>query len=548
MKKKILINAIYPEEKRVAIVEGETLVDFYVEVSSKEHLKGNIYKGTIARVEPGLQAVFVDFGQKKQGFLQFREIDSQYFKKIEEGKRPRVQDVIEKGQEIIVQVEKDARDTKGASLTTFISIPGRYIVMMPGQEKVGVSRKIEGKEDRDKMKEIFSSLKLPKDMGFILRTAGIGRTGEELENDLKYLTKLWGKIQTESKKVTAPELIYKEQDIAVRTVRDYLTDDVSEVLIDDKDAYGNMREFLKKTLPWVRINIKLIRDKKPIFTRHNIEDQITKIHERYVHLPSRGYLVIDKTEALTAIDVNSGRSRKEANVESTAFKTNLEAADEIARQMRLRDIGGLIVIDFIDMASSKSRREVEDRLNKALYADKAHTETASISKFGILEMTRERLRTAYFESMNKNCEYCEGAGIVKTDEMVAIAALRDLHTKTARGGITAATLRLPVESANYLINTSRDWIQEIEKDFSIKITIIADKNIPMGKFQTEFEKSEVTTESKPVVRVHAKNPGKVYVKNPEKVHAKNQERVHARNPEKVHAKHPEPEAIEEEEQ
>jgi ribonuclease E len=515
MKKKILINAICPEEKRVAIVEGDTLVDFYVEVASKEHLKGNIYKGTIARIEPGLQAAFVDFGQKKQGFLQFREIDPQYFKKTEGGKRPRVQDVVEKGMQVIVQVEKDARDTKGAGLTTFISIPGRYIVMMPGQEKVGISRKIEGKEDRDKMKEIFSSLKLPKDMGFILRTAGIGRTGDELENDLKYLTKLWSKIQTESKKVAAPALIYKEQDIAVRTVRDYLTDDVSEVLIDDRDAFGNIREFLKKTLPWRRINIKLYKDKKPVFTRHNIEDQIAKIHERYVHLPSRGYIVIDKTEALTAIDVNSGRSRKEENVESTALKTNIEAADEIARQMRLRDIGGLIVIDFIDMASSKNRKEVENRLNKALYADKAHTETEGISKFGILEMTRERLRPAYFESMNRNCEYCEGAGIVKTDEMTAIAALRDLHSKAVRGGISAATLRLPVESTNYLINTNRDWIQEIEREFGMKVSIIADKNIMRGKFQIEVEKSEVQTVNQHAVKVHVRNTEKVQDKNVE---------------------------------
>src|SRR5512135_2432720 len=391
MKKKILINAMYPEEKRVAIVDGDILVDFYVEASGKEHLKGNIYKGIIARIEPGLQAVFVNFGPKKHGFLQLREIKPEFFANIPQGKRPRVQD-LRKGQELIVQVEKDERDTKGASVTTYISIPGRYIVMMPGQERVGISRKIEDRDDRERLKEIFHSLKLPKKMGFILRTAGSDKTGEDLENDLKYLMKLWSKIQTEAKKVSAPALIYKEQDIAVRTVRDYLTSDVGEVLIDDQDAFKRTKEFLRKTVPWRKINIKFYKEKKPIFARHNIEEQIAKIHERYLHLPSKGYIVIDKTEALTAIDVNSGRSRKEENVESTALRTNLEAADEIARQLRLRDIGGLVVIDFIDMESSKNRREVENRLRDAMSSDKAHAETTGISKFGMVEMTRERMR------------------------------------------------------------------------------------------------------------------------------------------------------------
>lgn len=490
MKKKILINAIYPEEKRVAIVEGDVLVDFYVEVSSKEHLKGNIYKGIITRIEPGIQAVFVDFGPKKHGFLQIREIKPEYFKNKEGGKRARVQDVLSKGQELIVQIEKDERDTKGASLTTYISIPGRYIVMMPGQERVGISRKIEGKEDRDRLKEIFSALKLPKKMGFILRTACSDRSGKELSNDLKYLTKLWNKIQNESKKVSAPALIYKEQDIAVRTVRDYLTSDVTEVLVDDLEAYRNMKEFLRKTVPWRRINIKYHKDKKPIFAKHNIEDQIAKINEKYVYLQSKGYLVIDKTEALTAIDVNSGRSRKEENVESTALRTNLEAADEIARQLRLRDIGGLIVIDFIDMAASKNRREVENRLKNALNSDKAHTEISGISKFGIIEMTRERLRPAYFESINRKCEICGGTGIVKSEEVVAISALRDIHTRASRGGIKNITCRLPIESANYLINTKRDEISTIEKEFDVKINIIADSNLLLGQFNIEVEKSE----------------------------------------------------------
>lgn len=490
MKKRILINALHSEEKRVAIVEGEILVDFYVEALAREPLKGNIYKGVIVRVEPGLQAAFVDFGQKKHGFLQMREIRSEYFKNVVQGKRPRVQDVLGKGQELIVQVEKDERDTKGASLTTYLSIPGRYLVMMPGQERVGISRKIEDKEERDRLKEIFGKLKLPKDMGFILRTAGSEKTSEELSNDLKYLTKLWNKIQTESKKVTAPALIYKEQDIAVRTVRDYLTDDVTEVLIDEQEALRNTKEFLKKTLPWRKINVKLYKEKKPIFSRYNIEEQIAKIYERYIYLPSRGYLVIDRTEALTAIDVNSGRSRKEENIEATALKTNLEAADEAARQLRLRDLGGLIVIDFIDMVSFKNRREVENRLKNALSSDKAHAEITGISKFGLVEMTRERMRSTSFESVFKRCEACGGTGAVKTDEMTALSAFRDIHAKASKGGIKSILCSLPVESMNYLVNTRRDEIALIEKEFKAPVRLEADTKLSPGQYTVAVEKLE----------------------------------------------------------
>jgi len=497
MKKKILINALHAEEKRVAIVKGDLLVDFYVEASGREHLRGNVYKATVARIEPGLQAAFLDFGQKKQGFLQMKEINPEFFQKKVEGKRSRIQDVLTKGQELIVQVERDERDTKGASLTTYLSIPGRYIVMMPGQQRVGISRKIEDREDRDRLKEIFNSLKLPKDMGFILRTACCEKTSEELSNDLKYLTKLWSKIQAESKKVSAPALIYKEQDIAVRTVRDYLTDDVVEVLIDDQAAFKNTKQFLSKTLPWLKINIKFYKDRKPIFLLHNIEEQIAKLNERHVYLPSKGYMVIDKTEALTAIDVNSGRSRKEENVEGTALRTNLEAAEEAARQFRLRDIGGLIVIDFIDMESSKNRRAVETTLKEALSMDKAHTEISGISKFGIVEMTRERMRTAYFESINRKCDICDGSGIVMTEEMVAITAFREIHTRASKGGISSITCKLPVESMNYLINMKRDEISLIEKEDKISIRLTADPKLFPGQYNMTVEK---IGEEKPAVK------------------------------------------------
>ncbi len=494
MKKKILINALYPEEKRVAIVEGDTLVDFYVEFSSKVNLRGNIYKGVIARVEPGLQAAFVDFGARKQGFLQMREIQPRYFQNKKEGKRARVQDVLSKGQEVIVQVEKDERDTKGASLTTYISIPGRYIVMMPGQKRVGISRKIEDREDRDRLKEMFNSLKLPEDMGFILRTASGDISGDELPNDLKYLTRLWNRIQTEAEKSSAPALIYKEQDIAVRTVRDYLTADVAEVLIDDGEAFRKTKDFLRRTVPWRKINIKFYKEKRPIFANHMIEAQIAKINDRFVKLPSQGYLVFDKTEALTAIDVNSGRSRKEENVESTALKTNLEAAQEIARQLRLRDIGGLIVVDFIDMASAKNRRDLEQSLINALSADKAHFDITEISRFGLVEMTRERLRPAYLDTMNTACESCGGAGIVRSDMAVAIAALREMHTKASSGTVKSIDCRLPVESANYLMNAKRDVIVGIERSFHMTINVNGDVKLPGGQYSIEVVNKEVAAE------------------------------------------------------
>jgi ribonuclease E len=490
MKRKILINAKYPEEKRVAIVEGERLADFYVQALTREHLRGNIYKGLVVRIEPALQAVFVDFGAKKHGFLQKREIKPELSGVGEPGKKKRIQDIVSVGQEVVVQVEKDERDTKGASLTTYISLPGRYVVMMPGQNRVGISRKIEDKKDRERLKEIFATLKLPPNMGFILRTAGIDKTGEDLSNDLKYLTKLWDKIRREADVAKAPALIYKEQDIAVRTVRDYLTSDVDEVLVDDHEALRNIKTFLRRTLPWRKINIKYYKEKSPIFELHNIEDQVSKVNDRYVRLPSKGYLVFDRAEALTAIDVNSGRSGKEKNVEQTALRTNLEAADEIARQLRLRDIGGLIVIDFIDMEHAKNRREVEGRLRAALAADKAHADVGGISRYGMLEMTRERLRTAYFESAYRKCRTCEGTGVVKTEEMLALSVFRDIHAKVSKGGIKSITCRLPVKSANHLVNTKKAELVAFEKDSKVRINIHADPAVLPGQFAIDVEQAQ----------------------------------------------------------
>ena len=512
MKKKlILINAKYPEEKRVSIIEEGVLVDFYAEVSAKEQLRGNIYKGVVKSVEPSLQAAFIDFGPAKHGFLQLREISPEYMgggQKAEapggeddgaSGEEPRIrnkkiQNVLSKGQEIIVQVEKDERETKGANLTTYLSLPGRYIVMMPGREKVGISRKIEDKKERARMQEVFGTLKLPPKMGFILRTAGIDKTAQELSNDLKYLTKLWAGIKKKAAETHGPTLIYKEHDIAVRTVRDYLTSDVHEVLVDENETLKTVKNFLRQTLPFRKINIKLYKEKRPIFDVYKIEDQISKLGERFVNLPSRGYMVFDKTEALTAIDINSGRSRKEKNIEQTALSTNLEAADEIARQLRLRDIGGLVVIDFIDMESSKNRREVEARLKAALSHDKAHTDITGISRFGMLEMTRERMRMTYHESTYKKCPACSGKGAVKTDEMLALSVMRDIHAKASLEGTKGITCRLPVAIANMLANARRGELAALEKEYRITIEIVSDPAVQPGQYEINIEKEKPAPE------------------------------------------------------
>jgi ribonuclease E len=485
MRKRIIVNAQYQDEKRIAIMEGEKLIDFYVEVASREHLKGNIYKGAVTRVEPSIQAVFVDFGQKRPGFLQRKDLDPEYFKDKQNKKKRHIQDVLSKGQELIVQVEQDQRGTKGARLTTFISLPGRYIVMMPGQEKIGISRKIECGRDRDRLKQAFNKLKLPKKTGFILRTACTEHEGKELQNDLKYLTKLWNKIKKEAKKAQAPALVYREQDITVRTVRDYLASDVSEVFVDDAEACRGMRAFLRKTEPWRKINIKYYKHKKPIFSKFEIEEQIAKLSDKYVHLPSKGYLVIDRTEAVTAIDVNSGRTKKGESVEAMAFSMNSEAAVEIARQLRLRDIGGLIIIDFIDMASSKNRHDVKKKLEDELSSDKANTDITDISKFGILELSRERMRPAYSDSVHRECAVCGGTGIVRSDEYIALSALRDIRNRASKKKLEQITCRLPVGSVNYIMNNKRDDLTEIEKEFQVAVSILADGTVLPGTITVE---------------------------------------------------------------
>ncbi len=489
MDKKILINARHPEEKRVAIVEGRRLTDFYFEVSSADHLRGNIYKGAITALDRGLQAAFVDFGPAKQGFLPLREVMPENYTAKPKGKVPKITEVLARGQEIVVQVEHDQRGTKGAKLTNHVSIPGRYLVMIPGKKRVGISRKIEDRKDRDRLKEAFKDLRVPRNMGFILRTAGVDCSTEELAADLKYLAKLWNKIKREAKKASPPSLIYKEEDIAVRTVRDYLAPDVDEVLVDDRETHRGVKNFLKLTIPWRSINVTHYRRSEPLFDHYDLEDQIARLGDRQADLSSGGSIVIDKTEALTAIDVNSGRA-KHKDIERLALRTNLEAADEIARQLRLRDIGGLVVIDFIDMKSAKNYHNLEDRLRKALDLDKAHYDISQISKFGIIEMSRERMRTAYFEASNLPCPACGGGGVVKSPELVAVSALRKIHSLASGDGARQLTCRLPVDSANYLMNRLRESLAAIESEFSLRLSIFADPSLPPGQFAVDVEEAE----------------------------------------------------------
>jgi ribonuclease E len=493
MSKRILINAVHAEEVRIVLVEDDIVIDLCYEINSNEHIKGNVYKGRVVRVEPGLQAAFVEYSDRRHGFLPFKEISSGYYcqEHNKNRRRLRIQDVIKKNQEILVQVEREERDSKGASLTTYLSIAGRYIVMMPGEKKrIGVSKKIEDSQLRERIKDIFEALKPPEEMAFILRTAGIDKKKSDFASDLKYLMKQWTYIQEQSEKLTAPALVYKEQDVSMKYIRDYLGPDIDEVLVDERQIYRDIRDFLKQISPAQQKLIKLYRDKKPIFLSFNVEKQLENIHKRHIPLSSGGYIVIDKTEALTSIDINSGKSISEEDIEFTALKTNLEAADEIARQLRLRDIGGLIVIDFIDMAIKKHRHKIERRMKEAVKLDKAHTEFAHISNFGLLEMSRERLRQTMSDATDNICPYCVGLGKIKSPEALAMAALRKIQYEVFCDKALEIVCTLPTASANYLLNEKRSDIITLEKDQSVVITLRGSDQISPEDFDIKIIKKQ----------------------------------------------------------
>ena len=482
--KRMLINATQPEELRVALVDGQRLYDLDIESGAREQKKANIYKGKITRVEPSLEAAFVDFGADRHGFLPLKEISREYFSKAPEG-RVNIKDVLKEGQEVIVQVEKEERGNKGAALTTFISLAGRYLVLMPNNPRAGgISRRIEG-EERNELREALNGLNAPADMGLIVRTAGLGRSSEEMQWDLDYLLQLWGAIKEASLDRAAPFLIYQESNVIIRAIRDYLRQDIGEVLVDSVEAQQEALSFINQVMPQYASKIKLYEDSVPLFNRFQIESQIETAFQREVKLPSGGAIVIDPTEALVSIDINSARATKGSDIEETALQTNLEAAEEIARQLRLRDIGGLIVIDFIDMTPAKNQRAVEEKVRESLEADRARVQVGRISRFGLLEMSRQRLRPSLGESSGIVCPRCNGQGIIRDVESLSLAILRLIEEEALKDRTAEVRAQVPIPVAAFLLNEKRNSITKIELRTRARIVILPNDHLETPHFEVQ---------------------------------------------------------------
>ena len=471
--KRMLFNATQAEELRVAIVDGQKLIDLDIETTGKEQRKGNIYKGVVTRVEPSLEAAFVEYGSERHGFLPFKEVSRAFFLgENVDVSRARIQDVMREGQELIVQIEKDERGNKGAALTTFISLAGRYLVLMPNNPRGGgVSRRVEG-EERNELKDLISQLEVPQGMSIIGRTAGLGRTLEELQWDLGYLLQLWRAIETASKQQGGAFLIYQESSLVIRAIRDYFHQDIGELLIDTESIYEQARQFMGHVMPGNVNRVKLYRDDVPLFSRFQIEHQIETAYARQVPLPSGGAIVIDHTEAMVAIDVNSARATRGADIEETALRTNLEAADELARQLRLRDLGGLVVIDFIDMENPRSQREVENRLRDALRYDRARVQMGKISRFGLMELSRQRLQTSLGETSHIACPRCHGTGHIRSIESSALHILRILQEEAMKENTAAVHAQVPVDVATYLLNEKRSEFHAIESRMKVNVVLV----------------------------------------------------------------------------
>ena len=502
--KRILINATQPEELRVAMVDGQKLYNFDIETAGRRQTKSNIYKGKITRIEPSLEAAFIDFGADRHGFLPLKDVARGYFQsqspevsaadELENNGenqispspgRLSIKDVLKIGQELIVQVDKEERGNKGAALTTFISLAGRYLVLMPNNPRAGgVSRRIEG-EERSEAREALGSLEIPQGMGLILRTAGVNKSADELQWDLEYLLQLWKAIEISAQQHPAPFLIYQESNVIIRAIRDYLREDISEILVDNDSIYEEARTFMQQVMPQHINKVKLYQDKVPLFTRYQIESQIESAFQREVKLPSGGAIVLDHTEALLSIDINSAQATKGEDIEETALNTNLEAVEEIARQLRLRDLGGLVVIDFIDMLSHKNQREVETRMKEALKVDRARVQVGRISRFGLLEMSRQRLRPSLGESSQTVCPRCQGQGSIRGVESLSLAILRLIEEEAMKEKTAKILAQVPVAVATYLLNEKRPAIYEIEDRQKINIVVIPNQNMDTPRYEVQ---------------------------------------------------------------
>lgn len=496
MTKEMLINTVEEQECRIAIVSGDRLEELYLERASSASHVGNIYKGRITNIEASIQAAFVDFGLPKNGFLHVSDLHPQYFpkghssngeeavgRKHSHRDRPPIQDCLKKGQEIVVQMTKEGIGTKGATMTTYLSIPGRLLVMMPGMSRLGVSRKIEDEEARQKAKQILSEMNVPADMGFIVRTAGVGKSKRDLQRDLNYLLRLWKSVNKSVKSAKSPAEIYRESDLVIRTIRDIYNNDIKRVICDNESVAWKAKEFLDVAMPRSKNVVELYYGKDGLFHDFGLEDEIEKIYSRRVELPSGGSLVIDQTEALVAIDVNSGRSRQHSDAETTALKTNIEAANEVTRQLRLRDLGGVVVIDFIDMRPEKNRRAVERALKDAIKPDRAKTKIGRISSFGLMEMTRQRLGPSLKSNIYRTCKSCDGMGLIKSEESQALAIMRDLQRACSSEDVARVEVHVTPSAAHHLTNLQRRQIAKLEYETEKTIVIKADAEMTSDEIQ-----------------------------------------------------------------
>ena len=490
--KRMLINATQQEELRMAMVDGQRLYDLNIEAPASERKKANIYLGKITRIEPSLEAAFVDYGAERHGFLPLKEISSEYFSGSDGGGKPNIKDVLKEGQSIVVQVDKEERGNKGAALTTYVSLAGRFIVLKPNKARSGgVSRRITG-QDRDAARKALNSIEVPDGMSVILRTAGIDRSAEELAWDLENLLTVWTAILNVVLERPAPFLIYRESDSVVRALRDYLTNEIGEILIDDEQTYKDACEHVETTMPHNLKKLKHYTDPVPLFTRFQIESQIESAFAHTVHLPSGGSIVIDHTEALVSIDINSARATKGGDIEATALNTNLEAAEEIARQLRIRDLGGLVVIDFIDMGPSKHQRDVENHLREAVRQDRARVQIGKISRFGLLEMSRQRLRPSIGESAHMTCPRCSGFGNIRSVESLALAILRIVGEESRKERTAKVIAQLPVEVSTYLLNEKRDWVQNLEDSNDTQIVLVANPLLETPHYEVRRVRDDQT--------------------------------------------------------